>query len=117
MDSKNRTAPVRFGVMGPGRAAVRFAQGLAGVEGATLTGVWGRNAERARSFAERFAVPFSAASVRDAFANIAALSDDEVDALRARGAATSRARFSEDVIAQQVVELVESFPERQASRR
>ncbi|HEX7727992.1 MAG TPA: Gfo/Idh/MocA family oxidoreductase [Terracidiphilus sp.] len=68
MDSKNRTAPVRFGVMGPGRAAVRFAQGLAGVEGATLTGVWGRNAERARSFAERFAVPFSAASVDELLA-------------------------------------------------
>jgi len=49
--------------MGPGRAASRFAQGLTGVEDATLTAVWGRNAERAQSFAERFAVPYCAATL------------------------------------------------------
>jgi len=47
---------IRFGVAGPGRAAARFAQGLAIVEGSALDAVWGRNRERAESYAHRFAV-------------------------------------------------------------
>jgi len=34
-----------WGVAGPGRAATRFAEGLAAVPGASLAAVWGRTAE------------------------------------------------------------------------
>lgn len=47
---------VRWGVIGPGRAGSRFAEGLKAVEGASLEAVWGRTSERARLFAEQFAV-------------------------------------------------------------
>lgn len=47
---------VRFGVIGPGRAAGRFAQGLEAVEEARLDAVWGRNAERAKEYAAQFSV-------------------------------------------------------------
>jgi scyllo-inositol 2-dehydrogenase (NADP+) len=53
----SKTAPVRWGIIGPGRAAARFAQGLAGVPCATLVSVWGRNSERARAFAQTVSVP------------------------------------------------------------
>lgn len=45
----------RWGIIGPGRAAARFAQGLAAVPGAQLTGVWGRNLQRTKDFSLRFA--------------------------------------------------------------
>jgi len=65
---------IRFGVIGPGRAAWRFAQGLNAVEQASLAAVWGRNHERARVYAERLSV-----------ANIAptldALLSSEIDAV------------------------------------
>ncbi len=47
---------IRWGVAGPGRAAVRFAQGLKGVPGATLAAVWGRTPEKAAEFARRFEI-------------------------------------------------------------
>jgi predicted dehydrogenase len=47
---------IRFGVIGPGRAAARFAEGVSAVEGAETAAVWGRNAERAAAYAERFRV-------------------------------------------------------------
>src|SRR5665213_1252133 len=47
---------IRWGVVGPGRAAARFAQGLDGVASASIAGVWGRNRERARAYADRFGV-------------------------------------------------------------
>ena len=56
---------IRFGVIGPGRAAARFAQGLGEVPGASLTGIWGRNAEKSRAFAERFAVPMVATALEE----------------------------------------------------
>jgi len=56
-------ATIRFGVAGPGRAAARFAQGLAAVEGAELTAVWGRTADRAEAYAKRFSVPWLCASL------------------------------------------------------
>ena len=56
---------IRFGVIGPGRAAVRFAQGLAEVQDASLAATWGRNPERSGTFAERFAVPLVAMSLDD----------------------------------------------------
>jgi len=54
---------IRFGVMGPGRAAARFAQGLTAVESASLTSVWGRNPERTESFAQKFSVPHASVSL------------------------------------------------------
>ncbi len=59
---------IRFGVIGPGRAASRFAQGLTGVPNATLAAVWGRNPEKARAFAEKFNVPAVAADLDDLLA-------------------------------------------------
>ncbi len=48
---------IRFGIIGPGRAAARFALGLEAVDHATLAAVWGRNPERTRAFAQKFSVP------------------------------------------------------------
>ena len=47
---------IRWGLIGPGRAAARFAQGLKAVAGARLDAVWGRTPERAAEFARRFEV-------------------------------------------------------------
>lgn len=54
-----------WGVAGPGRAATRFAQGLAAVRGASLAAAWGRNAERTNSYAERFGVPVVCTSLEE----------------------------------------------------
>ena len=59
----NETQPIRWGVIGPGHAAARFAQGLQAVDAATLHSVWGRNPERTRAYAQRFSVPNIAASL------------------------------------------------------
>ena len=48
---------IQWGVIGLGRAGTRFAQGLQAVDTATLSAVWGRNTERTRAFAQKFAVP------------------------------------------------------------
>jgi scyllo-inositol 2-dehydrogenase (NADP+) len=55
--------PIRFGIIGPGRAAARFAQGLTAVESTSLHAVWGRNPERTQSFAQKFNVPHSYSSL------------------------------------------------------
>src|SRR3954468_18868337 len=47
---------IRFGVIGPGRAAARFAEGVAAVEVVEIAAVWGRDAGRAAVYAERFGV-------------------------------------------------------------
>ena len=47
---------IRWGIVGPGRAASRFAHGLQALENAHIAAVWGRNPDRARSFAEKFIV-------------------------------------------------------------
>jgi predicted dehydrogenase len=57
--------PIRFGIIGPGRAAVRFASGLAAVADASLAAVWGRDPERAAAFARQFSIPHIAPSVAD----------------------------------------------------
>jgi predicted dehydrogenase len=44
---------INWGIIGPGRAAARFAQGLAGVPDASLVSVWGRNIDRAQAFVQR----------------------------------------------------------------
>jgi predicted dehydrogenase len=56
-DSKETLQQFRFGILGPGRAAARFAEGLTAVPNATLQCVWGRNLEKTQSFAQKFNVP------------------------------------------------------------
>jgi predicted dehydrogenase len=58
---------IQFGIIGPGRAAARFAQGFAAVPNATLHAVWGRNPDRTRAFAQRFGIPHAAASLDELF--------------------------------------------------
>jgi scyllo-inositol 2-dehydrogenase (NADP+) len=48
---------IRWGVVGPGRAAARFAHGLRAVPSASLEAVWGRTPEKAADFAKRFEIP------------------------------------------------------------
>jgi predicted dehydrogenase len=50
---------IRWGVVGPGRAGARFAEGLCAVEGASLDAVWGRSREKARAYALKFGVPLA----------------------------------------------------------
>jgi predicted dehydrogenase len=54
---------VRFGVIGPGRAAARFAQGLDAVPEATLAGVWGRSGERTAAYARQFGAAQAASTL------------------------------------------------------
>lgn len=56
---------IRWGVIGPGRAAARFAEGLAAVEGAELAAVWGRSGDKAEAYARRFGVPRVCAELDD----------------------------------------------------
>ncbi len=49
-----KTEEVRWGVIGPGRIAHRFAQCLPAVPGARLVGVASRSSERARAFARAY---------------------------------------------------------------
>lgn len=65
---------IRWAVVGPGRAASRFAEGLKGVPGAELVAVWGRTQARAQAFAQRYGVGRVAASLEALFA-------DDVDAV------------------------------------
>ena len=60
---------IRWGVVGPGRAAARFAQGLQGVDGVALAAVWGRNRERAQEYAARFGVAEVAGTLGELFAS------------------------------------------------
>ena len=53
----DESQPIRFGILGPGRAAARFTQGLTAVPNATLQSVWGRNPAKTQSFAQKFNVP------------------------------------------------------------
>jgi scyllo-inositol 2-dehydrogenase (NADP+) len=48
---------IRWGIVGPGHAGTRFAEGLAEVQAAELSIVCGRSPERARAYAHRFNVP------------------------------------------------------------
>jgi len=64
-DPQAKLSHIRWGVIGPGRAAARFAEGLVAVPGAPLVGVWGRNAERTAAYAERCAVPMVCATLED----------------------------------------------------
>jgi predicted dehydrogenase len=79
--------PIRFGVIGPGRAAARFAQGFAAVPGAELHAVWGRNPERTRGFADKFAIPHAPASLNEFF-------DSSIEAVYVGTHPDSHAQFS-----------------------
>ena len=57
--------PIRFGIIGPGRAAARFAHGLRAVGNVALVNVWGRNPDRARAYAEKFSVHTVAPTLSD----------------------------------------------------
>ncbi len=54
---------IRFAVIGPGRAAARFARGLEVVEDAVLNAVWGRRPASSHAYAQRFSVPTIAPSL------------------------------------------------------
>ncbi|HEY6491259.1 MAG TPA: Gfo/Idh/MocA family oxidoreductase [Terracidiphilus sp.] len=57
------TQIIRWGIVGPGRAAARFAEGLRAVAGTELLAVWGRKPEKTRDFASRCAVSTIASSL------------------------------------------------------
>ncbi len=54
---------IRWGIIGPGRAATRFAVGLEVVVGATIEVVWGRSSDRAQAYATKFSVPTVAPTI------------------------------------------------------
>lgn len=56
MSLPHTTQVIRWAIVGPGRAAARFAEGLRAVEGSELLAVWGRNPDKTRDFASRCAV-------------------------------------------------------------
>lgn len=47
---------IRFGIIGPGRAAARFTLGLEAVKSVSLASIWGRNSDRAQTYAAKFSV-------------------------------------------------------------
>lgn len=57
--------PFRWGVIGPGRVAHRFAQGLSVIEGAELYAVASRDAARSRVFAQTYGAEKAYASYRE----------------------------------------------------
>jgi predicted dehydrogenase len=67
-ESISHLQPIRWGVIGPGRAGTRFAEGLAEVAGAELVAVLGRNPERALAYAQRFGVAKLATTLEDLLA-------------------------------------------------
>lgn len=67
-DENTPTQVIRWGIVGPGHAAARFAEGLKAVEGAVLSALWGRNPERSNAFAQRFPVPHVYASLESLLA-------------------------------------------------
>ncbi|KQR74495.1 oxidoreductase [Burkholderia sp. Leaf177] len=50
----NEESTIRWGIVGAGRIAHRFAEGLAFVPGTQLAGVWSRRPEPTRAFAEKY---------------------------------------------------------------
>lgn len=65
---------MRFGIIGTGNIAVRFARSMAFVENAELYGVYGRTKEHVLSFAEKFNIPHT-------FDDVEALLDSGIDAV------------------------------------
>jgi predicted dehydrogenase len=69
---------IRWGIIGPGRAAARFAQGLAAVPDTELTAIWGRNPDRARDFAQRWGCQHGRVAVASTFDTLLAAPVDAV---------------------------------------
>ncbi|KAF0812357.1 Glucose--fructose oxidoreductase [Andreprevotia sp. IGB-42] len=79
-------APIRFGIIGTGNIARRFAQGLAHVPDATLAAVWNRNRVKAHAFAVE--------NGGEVFDDIDALLASGIDALYIATPHTGHAPFS-----------------------
>ena len=80
----------RWGVVGPGGIAARFADGLALVDDGVITAVASRSVERAQAFGSRYDIPARYSDVR------ALLDDPDVDIVYV---ATPSARHVDDTIA------------------
>ena len=87
MTASARRGPVRWGILGTGRVAGDFAQGLRSVPDARLTAV----GSRTQAAADRFAAAFPGARAHGSYAALAA--DAEVDAVYV---ATPHSRHRED---------------------
>jgi predicted dehydrogenase len=66
---------IRWGIIGPGNIAHRFAEGIGAVPNAELTAIASRTPERAQAFAEKWGVPTRYATYEDL------VSDPEIDAV------------------------------------
>jgi len=73
--ARGQATPIRWGILGTGRIARTFAQGLANLPDAALVAVGSRSSEAAAAFGDEFAVPHRHAS----YEGLAA--DPEVDAV------------------------------------
>ncbi|KVL36238.1 oxidoreductase [Burkholderia territorii] len=88
-DLDNR--PVRFGIVGAGSIARRFAQSLAHVPGATLAGVWARRADAATAFCDT--------SGGTPAASLDALLASDIDAVYIATLHDSHARYAQAALA------------------
>ncbi|WP_118178984.1 Gfo/Idh/MocA family protein [Paraburkholderia phosphatilytica] len=74
----SHASTIRWGIVGAGRIARRFAQSLAHVDGATLAGIWSRRAAPAAALASEFAAQFHT----ETFASVdALLASEQIDAV------------------------------------
>jgi predicted dehydrogenase len=80
---------INWGIIGPGGIATRFAEAMAVVDGGEIVAVASRSLDRARAFADRFAVPSSYDDVQSL------VSDDRVDAVYV---ATPHSRHEADTL-------------------
>lgn len=69
------TDPIKWGVLGPGRIAHKFAEGLRHVRGGRLTAVGSRNLSRAKDFAAMYHAPKAYGSYEEL------VSDGSIDAI------------------------------------
>ena len=90
MSDPSARASWRWGIVGPGGIAARFADGLALVDDGVITAVASRSVERAEDFGSRYGIPARYGDVR------ALLDDPEVDIVYV---ATPSARHVDDTIA------------------
>jgi predicted dehydrogenase len=72
--SDTEAKPITFGIIGPGRAAARFAQGIQAVPSASIQSAWARNPARVRAFAAQH-------DIAQAFETLDALLASNIDAV------------------------------------
>jgi predicted dehydrogenase len=87
---RGRRVTWRWGIVGPGAIAVRFAEAMSLVDGGVLAAVASRSQDRADAFGERFGIPRRYGDVRGL------LDDADVDVVYV---ATPHARHAADTIA------------------